>query len=111
MRFGWWSASLLILATQVQSFFFCNNLIASFIWFGVLKGDVGCNIITASNILPFLGSLVANDRNAYKYLSESIDLFPNQEELIKILKSYGFENVNSINLFNGIVAIHTGYKT
>ena len=63
-----------------------------------------------SNILPLLGEVVAKDKDAYRYLSESIDMFPNQEELSKILISCGFEKVNSINLFNGIVAIHTGYK-
>ena len=67
--------------------------------------------IYKSNILPLLGDIVANDKNAYKYLGESIDLFPSQEELKKILVSSGFENVQSINMFNGIVAIHTGYKT
>ncbi len=64
-----------------------------------------------SKLLPILGEIVANDRDAYKYLSESIDLFPNQEELTNLLITSGFEKVNSINLFNGIVAIHTGYKT
>ena len=54
--------------------------------------------------------VVAKDKDAYKYLSESIDLFPTQDELTKILISSGFENIKSINLFNGIVAIHTGYK-
>ncbi len=63
-----------------------------------------------SNILPFLGEVIAKDRDAYRYLSESIDLFPNQQELEKILRSCGFENVKSINLLNGIVSIHSGYK-
>ena len=63
-----------------------------------------------SKILPVLGDIIANDSDAYKYLSESIDLFPTQEELTKVLISSGFEKVNCINLFNGIVAIHTGYK-
>ena len=66
--------------------------------------------IYKSKILPLLGDVVAKDKNAYIYLSESIDLFPNQEDLSKILISCGFENVKSINLFNGIVAIHTGFK-
>ena len=66
--------------------------------------------IYKSKILPFLGDMVAKDKNAYKYLSESIDLFPSQDELSKILINCGFENVETINLFNGIVAIHTGYK-
>ena len=61
-------------------------------------------------ILPLLGDIVAKNKDAYKYLSESIDLFPNQKELCKILSSSGFKNVKSINLFDGIVCIHTGYK-
>ena len=66
--------------------------------------------IYKSKILPLLGEIVAKDKNAYKYLSESIDLFPSQEELSKNLGDCGFTKVETINLFNGIVAIHTGYK-
>jgi len=66
--------------------------------------------IYKSKILPLLGEIVAKDRNAYNYLSESIDLFPSQEELSKNLHDCGFSKVETINLFNGIVAIHTGFK-
>ena len=66
--------------------------------------------IYKSKILPLLGELVAKDKNAYKYLSESIDLFPSQEELSENLRDCGFTKIETINLFNGIVAIHTGYK-
>ena len=66
--------------------------------------------IYKSKILPLLGEIVAKDKNAYNYLSESIDLFPSQEELSKNLNDCGFTKVETINLFNGIVAIHTGYK-
>ena len=66
--------------------------------------------IYKSKILPLLGEIVAKDKNAYNYLSESIDLFPSQEELSKNLSDSGFTNIETINLFNGIVAIHTGYK-
>ena len=67
--------------------------------------------IYKSKILPILGDIVAKDKNAYKYLSESIDIFPSQDELSKNLIDCGFENVKTVNIFNGIVAIHTGYKT
>ena len=66
--------------------------------------------IYKSKVLPLLGDVIAGDKSAYKYLSESIDLFPSQEELKKILIDYGFKKVKSINMFNGIVAIHMGYK-
>ncbi len=66
--------------------------------------------IYKSIILPILGDIIAKDKNAYKYLSESIDLFPSQEDLSRKLIDFGFTKVETINLFNGIVAIHTGYK-
>ena len=62
------------------------------------------------NILPFLGELVAKNKNAYNYLNESIDLFPNQKKLKSMMEKNGFNNVSYINLFDGIVTIHKGYK-
>ena len=60
--------------------------------------------------LPLIGKLIAKNKEAYKYLSESIDLFPNQEKLKFIIEKIGFSSVSYINLFDGIVAIHKGYK-
>ena len=60
--------------------------------------------------MPFIGKSIAKNKNAYKYLSESIDTFPNQEKLKKILENTGFQNVSYINLFDGIVSIHKGFK-
>jgi len=60
--------------------------------------------------LPLIGKLIARNKEAYQYLSESIDLFPNQEKLKYIIEKIGFSSVSYINLFNGIVAIHKGYK-
>jgi len=63
-----------------------------------------------STFIPLAGRFISNNKEAYNYLSESIDLFPNQEELkIKIMNS-GFTNVSYINLFNGIVSIHKASK-
>ena len=66
--------------------------------------------IYKSKILPLMGDIVAKDKNAYKYLGESIDLFPSQQELSLLINKCGFTKVKYINLFNGIVTIHTGYK-
>ena len=60
--------------------------------------------------LPWIGKLIARNKEAYKYLSESIDLFPNQEKLKYIIEKIGFSDVSYINLFDGIVTIHKGYK-
>ena len=63
-----------------------------------------------SKTLPLIGKIIAKNKNAYKYLSESIDLFPNQKELKLILEEVGFVDVSYIDLFDGIVSIHKGYK-
>ena len=76
------------------------------------------NSIITSNIyknfknktLPWIGKKFANNEHAYKYLSESIELFPNQEKLKIILEKAGFNNVSYIDLFDGIVSIHKAYK-
>ena len=63
-----------------------------------------------SNIIPTFGKIFSNNRDAYNYLNESIDLFPNQDELKKRIETAGFKSVKYTNLFDGIVSIHTGYK-
>ena len=62
------------------------------------------------NIIPWIGSNVAKNKEAYRYLEESIDQFPNQKKLISILNKIGFINPYYLNIFNGIVSIHIAYK-
>ena len=62
------------------------------------------------SIIPWLGNIITKNKSAYKYLEESIDIFPDQINLLKILKGNKFENTNFINLFDGIVSIHRGFK-
>ena len=63
-----------------------------------------------SYFIPILGEKLSNNKDAYKYLSESIDMFPNQENLKNKIENIGFKSVKFINLFDGIVSIHTGFK-
>ncbi len=63
-----------------------------------------------SNFIPFFGKIFSNNREAYNYLNESIDMFPNQEDLKKRIEKAGFKSVKFLNLFDGIVSIHTGFK-
>lgn len=62
------------------------------------------------NVLPFLGKIVCNDSESYKYLAESIKLHPSQDKLIEMMEISGFSNSSYENLNNGIVAIHKGFK-
>jgi len=61
-------------------------------------------------LLPFMGKLVANDPDSYKYLAESIRMHPDQETLKGMMEAVGFEKVDYHNLTGGIVALHRGFK-
>lgn len=62
------------------------------------------------NILPTLGEWVANDRESYQYLAESIRVHPDQKKLEQMILSAGFDRAQYQNLTGGIVALHIGYK-
>jgi demethylmenaquinone methyltransferase/2-methoxy-6-polyprenyl-1,4-benzoquinol methylase len=61
-------------------------------------------------VLPRLGRLLAHDADSYRYLAESIRRHPDQETLIELMRSQGFERCRYHNLSAGIVALHVGYK-
>ena len=61
-------------------------------------------------LLPFMGKLVANDAESYRYLAESIRMHPDQETLKGMMQDAGFERCEYFNLTGGIVALHSGYK-
>ena len=62
------------------------------------------------NIIPRLGQLIANDRDSYQYLVESIRKFPDQETFAQMIREAGFENVKYRNMSMGIAALHSGWK-
>lgn len=62
------------------------------------------------NVIPQMGQLIANDRDSYKYLVESIRNFPDQETFLAMLKEAGFGNAKYRNLSLGIAALHSGWK-
>ena len=62
------------------------------------------------NVLPKLGKLFAKDADSYQYLAESIRMHPNQETLLQMMDTAGFENTDYQNMTGGIVALHRGVK-
>jgi demethylmenaquinone methyltransferase / 2-methoxy-6-polyprenyl-1,4-benzoquinol methylase len=60
------------------------------------------------HILPRVGGIISGDTHAYKYLHDSVVKFPNQKELMDLMRSAGFQNVNYRNLSGGIAALHWG---
>lgn len=61
-------------------------------------------------VIPIMGQLLASDYNSYRYLVESIRMFPDQEEFANMIHSAGFKDISYENLSFGICAIHTGLK-
>jgi demethylmenaquinone methyltransferase/2-methoxy-6-polyprenyl-1,4-benzoquinol methylase len=61
-------------------------------------------------VVPWIGQLVARDRDAYRYLVESIRRFPAQPELAAMMRAAGFERAAWRNLSGGIVAIHSAWR-
>jgi demethylmenaquinone methyltransferase/2-methoxy-6-polyprenyl-1,4-benzoquinol methylase len=62
-------------------------------------------------VLPFLGQMVAGNREAYQYLAESIRRFPPQEELCRRIRAAGLDVVSYKNLSGGIAALHSAWRT
>ncbi|SMX23088.1 bifunctional demethylmenaquinone methyltransferase/2-methoxy-6-polyprenyl-1,4-benzoquinol methylase UbiE [Boseongicola aestuarii] len=62
------------------------------------------------NVIPRMGELIANDRDSYQYLVESIRNFPDQDKFANMISTAGFEQVKYRNLSMGIAALHSGWK-
>jgi demethylmenaquinone methyltransferase/2-methoxy-6-polyprenyl-1,4-benzoquinol methylase len=62
------------------------------------------------NVLPTLGQAVTGDADSYRYLAESIRRHPDQETLLGLMKTAGFDDCRYHNLMGGIVAVHRGYR-
>ena len=60
-------------------------------------------------VLPRLGRMVAGDADSYRYLAESIRMFPDQERLAGMFRAAGFFGVSVRSLSGGIAAIHQGW--
>ena len=63
-----------------------------------------------NKVIPLLGKYVAKDEDSYKYLAESIDMHPSQNDLVKLMENNNFKNCKYNNLSFGVVSIHKGYK-
>lgn len=62
------------------------------------------------NVIPVMGQIIANDRDSYQYLVESIRNFPDQDTFLDMVRTAGFENAKYRNLTMGIACLHSGWK-
>jgi demethylmenaquinone methyltransferase / 2-methoxy-6-polyprenyl-1,4-benzoquinol methylase len=64
----------------------------------------------ASNIIPRIGHVVADDEASYRYLVESIRRFPKPEAFRQMIADAGFVRTAVEPMLGGLVAIHSGWK-
>jgi len=62
------------------------------------------------NILPLVGRFVSKDKEAYRYLPDTVMRFPDGEEFLAILRKIGFSSVRQRTLTFGIASIYCGEK-
>jgi demethylmenaquinone methyltransferase/2-methoxy-6-polyprenyl-1,4-benzoquinol methylase len=60
--------------------------------------------------LPFMAGIISGDKEAYKYLADSIQRFHKPEILASIIRDAGFREVKYRPLTLGIVTLYTGRK-
>ncbi len=63
-----------------------------------------------SKTIPIIGKLVTGSDKPYSYLIESIDKFYSQKQLVELMSTNGFSNIEYRNISNGISAIHSAWK-
>jgi len=61
-------------------------------------------------VLPMLGKLVAKRFAEYKWLPDSLKVFPDAKGLVQLFREAGLEKVENYALTGGIAALHTGIK-
>ena len=64
----------------------------------------------ASNVIPRVGKVVAQDEESYRYLVESIRRFPRPEAFKGMIADAGFVRPAVEPLLGGLVTIHSGWK-
>jgi demethylmenaquinone methyltransferase / 2-methoxy-6-polyprenyl-1,4-benzoquinol methylase len=63
-----------------------------------------------TKILPLIGRLISKDSNAYTYLPESVNEFPDGDRFLTILAGVGFISNKSFPQTFGIATIYEAYK-
>jgi demethylmenaquinone methyltransferase/2-methoxy-6-polyprenyl-1,4-benzoquinol methylase len=61
-------------------------------------------------IIPLIGTVISGSKNAYIYLSSSIQSFHKSKDVMQLLKATGLKNICNKQLTYGIAAIYSGEK-
>jgi len=62
------------------------------------------------HLLPNIGSWISKDKNAYRYLPESVNIFPSGKKFIDKLEKAGFKQCKHFHLSFGVVSLYIAIK-
>ncbi|MBQ6653096.1 MAG: bifunctional demethylmenaquinone methyltransferase/2-methoxy-6-polyprenyl-1,4-benzoquinol methylase UbiE [Prevotella sp.] len=66
--------------------------------------------IYAHTVLPIYGRMVSKDKKAYRYLTKTIEAFPQGEDMMRILQRVGFRETDFHRLTAGICTMYFATK-
>ena len=66
--------------------------------------------VYSHTVLPVYGRLISKDSSAYSYLTQTIEAFPQGEQMVGILKKAGFRDAAFRRLTFGICTLYTATK-
>ena len=66
--------------------------------------------IYSHTILPIYGRIISKDTNAYHYLINTIEAFPQGERMVEILRNIGFKEPKFTRLTSGICTMYFATK-
>ena len=61
-------------------------------------------------IAPTIGRVISRNKNAYQYLNDSVQKFPEGKDFVQILNKLGYKNASCKTLSLGISSIYCGEK-
>ena len=61
-------------------------------------------------IAPMIGRVISKNKNAYQYLNDSVQKFPEGKDFVQILNKLGYKNASCKTLSLGISSIYCGEK-
>jgi demethylmenaquinone methyltransferase / 2-methoxy-6-polyprenyl-1,4-benzoquinol methylase len=62
------------------------------------------------NLLPLFGRMISKDKEAYTYLPESVDIFPERENFVNIMEEAGFRQCSFKPLTFGVCTVYSGIR-
>jgi demethylmenaquinone methyltransferase/2-methoxy-6-polyprenyl-1,4-benzoquinol methylase len=62
------------------------------------------------HFLPRIGGIISKNFDAYRYLNETIETFPQGERFCGLMRAAGFVDVQESSLLGGIVTVYQGDK-